>query len=176
MHIRCMHNKRVYRHPVYLTDLPRLHISREYVRLCQRDFPKHPFSCLTYFFFLSLGEVLLGVVSWCFGKLFQPRPSWSFSYRICQPRRLVPVSLYIPHFLVKSIMTGKIFSRSARRRGCPVRNFREKLKFYHLDETGRLLVVFGLLSFYAMYFHFASFQSSRESFVRTWYNSKVLIF
>lgn len=163
-----MHNKRVYRHPVYLTDLPRLHISREYVRLCQRDLPKHSFSCLTYFFFLSLGEILLGVVSWCFGKLFQPRPSRSFSYRICQPRRLVSVSLYIPRFLVKSIMAGKIFSRSARRRGRPVMNFRKKkLKFYYLDEKGRLLVACGPLSFYALYFHFTSFQSSCESLVRT---------
>lgn len=44
---------------------------------------------------------------------------------------------------------------------------KKKLKFYYLDEKGRLLVVFGPLSFYALYFHFTSFQSSCESLVRT---------
>lgn len=45
---------------------------------------------------------------------------------------------------------------------------KKKLKFYYLDEKGRLLVACGpSLSFYALYFHFTSFQSSCESLVRT---------
>lgn len=45
---------------------------------------------------------------------------------------------------------------------------KKKLKFYYLDEKGRLLVACGpSLSFYAPYFHFTSFQSSCESWVRT---------